>query len=134
MIVSTGASATIGIALAASTTGIVSSAISRDDAASTASTSPMRKPATRPTSALPPVTAAVDRITGNWATNCCAMASGVGSRNAGTAKATTTTCHTTRMRTPSATGASTPPPRRGAAVASDGPVTRAPCATPRAPR
>jgi hypothetical protein len=33
--VNTGRSATIGIALAASTTGVVSSAISRDDAAST---------------------------------------------------------------------------------------------------
>src|SRR3954452_23065750 len=60
IVVNTGASATIGTALAASTTGVASSCTSRDRAASSASATPSTNPATSPTAALPPVTAAVE--------------------------------------------------------------------------
>ena len=79
--VNTGASATIGTAAAALTSGVASSDTIRDRAASSASPTPSTKPTTRPTRAFPPVTAAVARIVGNAATTCAAIALGAGSRN-----------------------------------------------------
>ncbi len=122
IVVKTGASATIGMALAASTTGVVNSEISRDDAASSANSTPIRNPATRPTNALPPVTEAVDAMTGSSVTTCAAIALGAGSRKAGTEAATTSSCHAARTPIPSATGAP---------LAA---VTCGPCAAPRGPR
>ena len=101
MVVNTGASATIGTALAASTTGVLSSDTSRDRAASSASATPSRNPATSPTSAFAPVTSDVETRIGSCAPIWAAIAVGAGSRNAGTpADHDAPRCQTTQHRAP----------------------------------
>jgi hypothetical protein len=143
IVVNTGASATIGTALAASTIGVVSSRSSRDQVASSASTSPSRNPATSPTAALPPVTRDVETSTPGCSAIAAPMALGVGSRNAGTPASRTTSSQPASASTPSATAGQTRArpvptarlrPRSPAAVSTTGALIRAPCAGPRAPR
>ena len=139
IVVNTGASATIGTAAAALTSGVASSDRIRDRAASNASPTPSTKPTTRPTKAFPPVTAAVARIVGKAATTCAAIALGAGSRKAGTPLTVTTSSHSSSAATPNATGGqirSSEWRRRGpaTAVVTVGRVMRCPCAAPRGPR
>src|SRR5690242_16820235 len=112
IVVNTGANATIGTAAAALTSGLASSDTTRDRAARSARPTPTTNPATSPTRAFPPVTAAVARMVGNDAATCAAMALGAGSRKAGTPVTATTSSHSSSAATPNATGGQIRPGRK----------------------
>ena len=120
IVVNTGASATIGTAAAALTSGVASSDTIRDRAASSASPTPEHEADDQPDQGVPAGHGRGREDRREGATTCAAIALGAGSRKAGTPVTVTTSSHSSSAATPEHHGRPDPAERVAAARPRDG--------------
>src|SRR4051812_9829563 len=114
MVLSTGASATIGMTDTTAAVGVMPASNQRLRAARIAATTAATPPTTRPTSTFVPVATEASHTSGATVRSCSPIAVGLGSRYGLMPAATTSTCHANSASRPTTTGGTQ---RRAAAAA-----------------